>query len=370
MNGATTAATSLILLSLLSVQCSVAFRSRSCTRNLLIARRHDEVARHLSASSNEVSSAPAAWKTDLTSKDLEGLRQTAEAAARAAGQVIVENLGCASKRRQGSAAASADNDGSNNAAEQVKTSIKDIVTEHDKKAQIAVESIIRGAYPNHSFLGEEDVDPGAAASEQALTDFLSQTESGFLWICDPIDGTANFASGLAMCAVTVSVVYQGTPLIGVIFDPHAEEMFTAVKGQGASVNGQPLTVAMGITDVKDSIINAGCPADPNAFAASMRGIAALNSKCRGLRMIACSALTTAWIAAGRLTAHFGYDLSSWDLVAGALLIQEAGGLVTDLDGSPYRLETRNMLCSNGEPSVHNSILQVLKDADATSFLRS
>ena len=287
-----------------------------------------------------------AWQTDLTTTDLQGLAQTAEAAARAAGKIIVDNLGCASKRETETTSGSTSND-TTAQAHQVKTSIKDIVTEHDKKAQIAVESIIRGAYPDHSFLGEEDVDPGAAASEQALTNRLSQTESGFLWICDPIDGTANFASGLSLCAVTVSVVYRGTAVVGVIYDPSADEMFTAIKGEGATVNGNPLTVANGITDIKDSIINAGCPADPNAFAASMRGIAALNSQSRGLRMIACSALTTAWIAAGRLTAHFGYDLSSWDLVAGALLIQEAGGLVTDLDGSPYRIETRNMLCSNG-----------------------
>ena len=85
-------------------------------------------------------------------------------------------------------------------------------------------------------------------------------------------------------------------------------------------------------------------------------------------MIACSALTTAWIAAGRLTAHFGYDLSSWDLVAGALLIQEAGGVVTDLNGSPYQITTRNMLCSNG--LVHDPILKVLKEADAISFEQS
>lgn len=307
------------------------------------------------------------WQTELSATDLTGLAQTAEAAARAAGQVIVDNLGCASKR-ESTTGRDDDETSSSPSTSQVKTSIKDIVTEHDKKAQIAVEGIIRAAYPNHSFLGEEDVVPGAAASEQALTDLLHQSESGYLWICDPIDGTANFASGLALCGVTVSVVYRGTAIVGVIYDPHADEMFTAVKGQGATVNGQPLQVAKGITGIKDSIINAGCPADPQAFAASMRGIAALNSQSRGLRMIACSALTTAWIAAGRLTAHFGYDLSSWDLVAGALLIQEAGGLVTDLDGSPYRLETRNMLCSNG--LVHEPILDVLKEANAVSFTRS
>lgn len=362
------------LLSLLTLRVSVAFRAaapsiRRTTTLVSPAPRRFAI-RPLSSSSasssgNIEATTNAAWQTDLTTTVLVGLQQTAEAAARAAGQIIVNNLGCASKRQ------ATDNEGVNSNTDEsskIKTSIKDIVTEHDKKAQVAVEGIIRGTYPDHSFLGEEDVDPGAAASEQALTDLLSQTNSGFLWICDPIDGTANFASGLSLCAVTVSVVYRGIAVVGVVYDPHADEMFSAVRGRGATVNGRRLQVATGISNVSDSIINAGCPADPNAFAASMRGIAALNSKSRGLRMIACSALTTAWIAAGRLTAHFGYDLSSWDLVAGALLIQEAGGLVTDLDGSPYRIETRNMLCSNG--LVHEPILHVLQEADAVSFSRS
>jgi myo-inositol-1(or 4)-monophosphatase len=95
---------------------------------------------------------------------------------------------------------------------------------------------------------------------------------------------------------------------------------------------------------------------------------ALNSRVRGVRVIACSALTLAWIASGRLTAHFGYDLSSWDLIAVALLVQEAGGKITDIDGSKYAVETRNMLCSNGK--IHDEILTILKEAGATSFTRS
>ena len=107
----------------------------------------------------------------------------------------------------------------------------------------------------------------------------------------------------------------------------------------------------------------------------MRGIGALNSRCRGLRMIACSALTLAWVASNRLGAHFGYDLSSWDLVAGALIIQEAGGNVSDIDGSAYNVQTRNMLVSSpksniGDGNVHQEILDVLKEADAISFDRT
>jgi myo-inositol-1(or 4)-monophosphatase len=127
------------------------------------------------------------------------------------------------------------------------------------------------------------------------------------------------------------------------------------------MNDEPIKTGS-VTQMRDAVVNAGYPADIDALAASMRGMKALSNKSRGIRLIACSALTTAWIACGRLTAHFGYDLSSWDLASGALLIQEAGGCVTGLDGSPYTLETRSMLCSNGK--VHDEILNALKEADA------
>jgi myo-inositol-1(or 4)-monophosphatase len=303
-----------------------------------------------------------AWREEVSLQARQELMATAQEAAMAAGSVIRSHLGCSSELDDGSCS-------TEGLAYSVKTNIKDIVTQYDQQAQEAVETIIRTAFPTHQFLGEENVGSGAAASEEALVKALEESESGFVWICDPIDGTANFAAGLVMCAVTVSVVYKGTPIVGVIYDPNADELFSAIKGEGAFLNNkEPLQAAKSITSIKDAIINAGCPADPNAFETSMRGVLALNSECRGLRMIACSALTTAWIAAGRLTAHFGYDLSSWDLVAGALMIEEAGGLVTDLDGSPYNVETRNMLCSNS--AVHDQVLDVLKKADAVSFTRS
>jgi myo-inositol-1(or 4)-monophosphatase len=293
------------------------------------------------------------WE-DIPLEERKEVLATAEEAARAAGHVILSNLGCCSET----------------AGEcEIKWSIKDVVTEYDKNAQQAIEDIVRAKYPEHSFLGEEDVDPGGAASEAALENALSSTPSGYVWICDPIDGTANFASGLPLCAVTMGVVYKTIPIVGIIYDPHRNEMFSTIKGQGAWLNGkEPLRVQSAVTETSDAIVNAGCPADPNAFEVSMRGMLALNSKVRGVRVIACSALTLAWIACGRLTAHFGYDLSSWDLVAGALLIQEAGGKITDIDGSPYRVETRSMLCSNGH--VHDDILATLSEANATSFTRS
>jgi myo-inositol-1(or 4)-monophosphatase len=298
---------------------------------------------------------------------------TAEKAARAAGKVILDG--------QESLAADL-GDGDEGSSTEQKVNLKDIVTKYDKEAQDAIEQIIRSEFPFHSFLGEENVAAGGDASAEALDNALDVESSGggssseYVWIVDPVDGTANFAAGLDLCGVTVAVVDKtdGKALIGVIYDPHKDEMFVAVSGKGAYCNQKPIGTNSGSSSssLRDTIVNAGCPADPNAFAASMRGVAALNSKCRGLRVIACSALTLAWVASNRLGAHFGYDLSSWDLVAGALLIQEAGGRVTDIDGSAYEVRTRNMLVSSpasNTGSVHDEILEVLKEADAISFDR-
>jgi len=282
---------------------------------------------------------------------------TAEKAARAAGKVILDGQ-----------------ESLDSSVSEQKVNIKDIVTKYDKITQDVIEQTIRKEFPHPSFLGEENVAAGGDASTEALARALSNGSDDYVWIVDPIDGTANFASGLNLCGVTIAVVDKKTnkALIGVIYDPHREEMFVAVDGRGAYCNQKPIQSNNNASLLQDTIINAGCPADPNAFAASMRGASALNSKCRGLRVIACSALTLAWIASNRLGAHFGYDLSSWDLVAGALIIREAGGKITNINGSPYDVQTRSMLattksCSGG---VHDEILQVLKEADAVSFERT
>ena len=284
-----------------------------------------------------------AWQIDLTLSDLHDLLDTAQRAALAAGSIIAEHSGCGSHRPVFpllSSSSSSVNADAVAAELTVKTNIKDIVTSYDKEAQSIIEQIIRAQYPDHAFLGEEDVPAGSAASAAALQNALSlsssssssiSSSSDYLWICDPIDGTANFAAGLPWSAVTLACCYQGTPVIGVVYDPHAQQLFAAVRGQGATCTSitttssssssepsgtttatttttTPLRVADAVTDVRDAIVNAGCPADPQAYAASLRGMLALNARVRGVRVVACSALTTAWIAAGRLTAHYGYDI--------------------------------------------------------------
>lgn len=323
-----------------------------------------------STSSSSATTDLSAWRKELSAGDLQSLVDTAQKAARAAGDIILQAV-----------------------EESNETGSAPLVSVYDKQAQVAIQTVIGERYPTQWFLQGKSVatvteppPPNEAAVHSAVLQ-ASVSTSDILWIYDPIDGTANFASGLELSAVTVAVVYKGTAVVGVVYDPYQNELFTAVKGQGATlthtstgsttkvfghneeydVTHHRLHISSDVDSVHDAIVNVACPVDRSNtkdFAFSIRGVMALNGSTRGLRMVACSGLALAWIAAGRLTAHIAYDLNSWDLAAGALLIQEAGGKVTDLNGSPYVLSTRHVLCSNG--ILHDNILVILQQAGAAS----
>ena len=176
---------------------------------------------------------------------------------------------------------------------------------------------------------------------------------------DPIDGTTNFVHGMPLCMPSVAVTYRGDVVVGVIYDPHRQELFTATKGGGAYMNGKPIKVGEQST-IGDAVVAMGSPPAVESMEMSLRGIQALMPKVRTIRMIGSAAIMLAWVANGRLTAYWEYDLSSWDISAGALIIQEAGGRFTDLEGNDFTLRTRKICASNGK--VHDEILKVLNEA--------
>jgi myo-inositol-1(or 4)-monophosphatase len=217
------------------------------------------------------------------------------------------------------------------------------------------------SFPEHDFLGEEDVAPGKEASAASLDAKLTSVQSdenGWLWIVDPIDGTTNFVHGMPLCMPSIAATYQGEVVVGVIFDCHRNEMFTAVKGRGAYVNGEKIIVGQQEI-IGDAIVAMGSPPAIESMEMSLRGVAALMPKVRTIRMLGSAALMLAWVANGRLTAYWEYDLSSWDIAAGALLIKEAGGRFTDLEGNDFTLRTRKICGSNGK--IHNDLLRILRD---------
>lgn len=241
-----------------------------------------------------------------------------------------------------------------------KQSPHDLVTEMDKGSEKMIRSLILTHFPDHSFLGEEGVEPGPEASAQALED-LSDAE--YLWIVDPIDGTTNYVHGFPFYCVSIALAHKGEVIVGVVYDPSRDEMFVAEKGKGAYLKGQRMQVSKELT-LQDSLIATGFPADSiYALPTNLQGIQAVAPKVRNIRVAGSAALHLANVAAGRLTGFWEIGLNAWDLAAGILLVQESGGRVTDTEGNPYHLGTRNALVSNGH--VHEEFQKVLAAANAT-----
>lgn len=164
---------------------------------------------------------------------------------------------------------------------------------------------------------------------------------------------------MPLCMPSVACAYKGEVVVGVIFDPHRDELFTAMKGNGAQMNGKSINVGKQNT-ISDAIVAMGSPPGEESLNMSLVGIKALMPKVRTIRMLGSAALMLAWVANGRLTCYWEYDLSSWDIAAGALIIKEAGGQFTDLEGTEFDIKNRKICASNG--LVHQEILEVLNEA--------
>lgn len=157
---------------------------------------------------------------------------------------------------------------------------------------------------------------------------------------------------------SVAAIFQGEIVVGVIYDCHRNELFTAVKGRGSYMNGERISVGSQ-SAIGDAIVAMGSPPGSESMEMSLKGIVALMPKVRTIRILGSAALMLAWVANGRLTAYWEYDLSSWDIAAGALLIKEAGGRMTDLSGTDFNLRTRKICASNGK--IHNELLEIIRN---------
>jgi len=249
-----------------------------------------------------------------------------------------------------------------------KANSRDLLTLIDPLCEKTIRSTVLDNFPDHDFLGEEDVSPGKAASAAAIEEKLSKNSSSangnkngsdWLWIVDPIDGTTNFVHGMPLNMPSIAAAYKGRVVVGVIYDPHRDELFTAIRGGGSFLNGNLIRVG-NQSKLGDAVVAMGSPPGEESMKMSLIGVQALMPKVRTIRMIGSAAIMLAWIANGRLTAYWEYDLSSWDIAAGALIIQEAGGSITDLTNDPFSLRTRKIVASNGR--IHDELLTVLNDA--------
>jgi myo-inositol-1(or 4)-monophosphatase len=211
------------------------------------------------------------------------------------------------------------------------------VTQADHAAEEAVIDTIRERYPDHAFLAEERGEVG---------------ESEFVWIIDPLDGTTNFIHGFPVFAVSVALRIKGRLELGVVYDPNRQEIFSAIRGQGAQVDGHRIRVS-GRSDLSGALIGTGFPYRSKARAKEyLRMLERVLMNTAGIRRPGAAALDLAYVAAGRLDGFWEYGLQIWDIAAGTLIIREAGGLVSDLQDDDY-LQSGNVLA--GSPKIHDAL---------------
>ena len=246
-----------------------------------------------------------------------------------------------------------------------KAGARDLLTAVDAECQAAIEACVAEDHPTHAFLGEESVAAGAKASAEALDAAMAASSSEYLWIVDPIDGTTNFVQSLPLVGVSIGVARRSSEgsgawelVVGVIVDPFKDEVFSAVAGGGASLDGAPIRV--GDEPLEESVVATGFAPNEASLRPMVRGIGAVGARARTVRMLGSAAIMLAWVACGRLSAYFEADLNAWDTAAGVLLVREAGGVVTDLEGGPFGIATRPLLASN--PVAHPQLCETLVEA--------
>ncbi len=246
-----------------------------------------------------------------------------------------------------------------NSIKATKFNRKDLLTDTDPLCELRIKEIISSSHPTHSILGEESVAPGAVASAAALAEALERKPE-YIWIVDPLDGTTNFVSGLPMVAPSVACLENGVIVAAAVYDPNRNEMFASTRGGGAWLNDGVIRTA-DVGDLDDLVLAMGAPPDPVSMEKSVLGARALMPLTRTTRMLGSAALMLAYVGCGRLGCYWEWDLSSWDVAAGALIVEEAGGIVGDLtkgDVDGFDIRTRRIIASCGG-KIHGEVRRVL-----------
>jgi myo-inositol-1(or 4)-monophosphatase len=220
----------------------------------------------------------------------------------------------------------------------------DFVTQVDQAAEEAIIGIVRTAYPEHGFLAEESG--------------RSEGKADYVWIIDPLDGTTNFIHGFPQYCVSIGVQHRGSLAHAVVYDPTRNELFTATKGAGAFLNDRRIRVSKCLR-LQEALVGTGFPfKELGRVDLYLKQLRTLMSTSSGVRRAGAAALDLAYVACGRMDAFWELGLSPWDMAAGALLIQEAGGLVADLKGEGEYLDRGEIVAAT--PKIFPALLQSLK----------
>lgn len=219
-----------------------------------------------------------------------------------------------------------------------------LVTEADEAAQAAIHDFIHGRYPNHGFFGEEGL-------------LVVGNDSPYRWIIDPLDGTTNYVHGFPYYCVSIGLECRGEMIVGAIFDPVHDEMFLAVRGEGATLNRRPLKCSS-VNELDQALVIASLPVNTDRHDEAVRRFLSVLPVAQAVQRTGSAALNLANIAAGRVDGFWSTSLKPWDMAAGILLVEEAGGRISKIDGSKFQLEVPNVLASNGL-SLHEQLVAAL-----------
>jgi myo-inositol-1(or 4)-monophosphatase len=224
----------------------------------------------------------------------------------------------------------------------------DLVTEVDMASERLIRELITTYYPRHTVIGEE---MGAGGSVG---------DSEYRWIVDPLDGTTNYAHGYPCFCVSIGLQHAGEPLLGVVYDPTRDELFAAERGAGATLNGRPVR-ASGVESLKKALLCTGFPYDyTNRYFTNLDHFRNFSLAAQAVRRDGSAALDLCYVACGRFDGFWEAGLNPWDSAAAALVIAEAGGRVTSLDGCPFDPFRAECVASNG--LIHDEMLAVLAQA--------
>ncbi|QYK06553.1 inositol-1-monophosphatase [Shewanella zhangzhouensis] len=223
--------------------------------------------------------------------------------------------------------------------------INDFVTSVDKEAEAAIVYQIRKSYPDHTIVGEEQGENRG-------------TNKDYIWIVDPLDGTTNFMRGIPHFAVSIALQYKGKTEVAVVYDPVRDELFSAVRGQGAKVNDFRVRVS-NVQDLNGTIIATGFPFKSRQHTQTyMNVLNEVFAQCADLRRAGAASLDLAYVAAGRMDGYFELGLKPWDIAAGDLIVREAGGTVTDFTGGHNYLMSGNIVA--GSPKATTALVKAMR----------
>lgn len=224
-----------------------------------------------------------------------------------------------------------------------KEGVNNLVTEADHASEAAIFEVIKSNFPDHYILSEE--------KGEIIQD------SEYKWIIDPIDGTVNFAHGIPLCCVSIAIEHKGEVIMGAVYNPNLKESFFAEKGKGATLNDKPIHVSLQ-TDVLQACLVTGFPYTyinmPNG---PLEIFDRFIRKGIPVRRLGSAAIDLCWVAAGRFDGFYEHKLEAWDSAAGVLIVEEAGGKVTDFNGNKFSIYQHRTLATNGK--IHDEMLRVI-----------